>query len=259
MNEFIKSFGITKLHIQEDFGFHQRVSTLASATLTSEIILNIVNAYKSSVEQFDAALLQEKANSWTEKVRIADEKVDYLYVGLSYYLQGIERHPDPSIAEKGKQAYAIITKYGSIIRLNYTEQYGILHNVMQDFNALPEDVITDLQLTAWLEALTLAIAQFQVLRDTQANEGSQYKVGYAKEMRIAADEAYRKLVDTVNALASALGVADYEAFISQLNYYIAEEETKLKQRSTINAKKKKEDDPTEPSEPGTEEESTPAE
>lgn len=248
MNEFIQSFGITKLHIQEDFGFHQRVSALATATLANEIILSTVNAYKNSVEQFDAALLQEKSNSWTEKVRIADEKVDHLYVGLGYYLQGMERHPDSSLAEKGKQAYAIITKYGSIVRLNYTEQYGILHNVMQDFNALPEDVITDLQIAPWLEALTLAIAQFQVLRDSQANEGSLYKVGYAKEMRIAADEAYRKLVDTVNALASALGVADYEAFISQLNYYIAEEESKLKQRSTINAKKK-EDKPTDPADP----------
>ena len=250
MTELIKSFAVTKLHNQECFGFHQRVLALATATLSNEIILNTVSAYRSSVEQFDEALLQEIANSWTEQVKAADEKVDNLYIGLSYYLRGMERHPNATLAEKGKRACAIIDKYGSIARLNYTEEYGILHNVLQDFNALPEDVNTELQLETWLEALTLAIAQFQVLRESQASEGSQYKTGLAKEKRHIADEAYRKLVDTVNALASALGTEDYKDFISRLNFYIAEEESKLKQRSTINAKNKKED-PTEPETPDT--------
>lgn len=238
---YINDFPLSRLHIQEDFGFHNKVVALVSATLTNEIIQNIVKAYRDSVTNLDAALLQEKTNSWTEKVEAADRKVDNLYIGLSYYLRGMERHPDTSLAEHGKKAYAIIKKYGSITKLNYTEEYGTLLNTMQDFNALSEDTLTALQLSPWLEALTLAMAQFDVVRSSQAYEGSQYKAGYSKQMRQEADAAYRKLVDTVNALSAALGTDEFEHFISQLNYYIADEVTKLKQRDTINAKKKEEE------------------
>ena len=238
--ELIKNWNVTKLHMQEDFGFHQRVKTLATATLTNDLLKGVVSAYSSAVSELDAALLQDQTNSHTEAVQAADAQVDYLYTGMSYYLRGMERHPNAELAAAGKQAMAVVRKHGSLTGLNYTEQYGTLHNALQELGALTEEVLTALQLAEWLAALAQAVAQFTTARDAQAYEGSQHKTGLSKEKRYAADEAYRTLVNTVNALATALGDEDFATFIAQLNYYIADEEAKLKVRDTANAKKEEE-------------------
>lgn len=232
-------FPITKLHVQEVFGFLCNVRTLAGSTLDVEILKPMREQFNSSVDKLDEALLQDIKNSYTELVKQADEKVDNLYVGLCYHLRGMVRFPNEATASKAKTAYAIVKKYGTITNLNYTEQYGALHNVMQELNELSEEVKTALGLESWLEALTVAIIEFQNARDAQTMQGSQYKVGFVKEARREAEVAYTKLVEAVNALSNIMGDADFKNFITNINYMISEEEAKMKSRDTINAKKNK--------------------
>lgn len=229
--------------VDEDFGFQNRIYNLAVATLTAEVVQPVIAAWKADLDALDAALKQSQKSLATGEVENADRVVDRLYNSLKKYMEAFSNHPDPSTAKEAAKVVAIFEKYGAITHLGYDQQYGALANAMQDFNALPEETITLLSLTPWLESITLAEAKFQVLRSTQTHELGQFQAGLVKETRMAADEAYKKFTDTVNAFVIAFGEEDYIDFIHDANVIIDNLNANIKARST-RAKNSKEKDET---------------
>ena len=78
----------------------------------------------------------------------------------------------------------------------------------------------------------------------RTEEESTRVVGIVKQSRLAADDAYRKLVETVNALSVINGAEPYPLFTDHLNVLIDRQKTVLKTRATKNTKKKDDDRPT---------------
>ena len=71
----------------------------------------------------------------------------------------------------------------------------------------------------------------------RTEETAARQVGIVKEIRQTADNAYRSLVELVNALTVVNGEAPYATFIDHVNAIIDRQKTVLKARQT-NAKKK---------------------
>mgnify|MGYP001097563574 FL=1 len=70
----------------------------------------------------------------------------------------------------------------------------------------------------------------------RTEEESMRTVGIVKQTRQSADEAYRSLVDLVNALAVVNGDAPYATFINHVNVLIDQQKSVLKARATRGAK-----------------------
>lgn len=68
-------------------------------------------------------------------------------------------------------------------------------------------------------------------------EESARIVGIVKQSRQTADQAYDKLVETVNTLVVVEGETSYATFIDHMNTLIDRQKTVLKSRSTLNEKK----------------------
>ena len=212
--------------------------------LSQEVDKPVVEAYQTALTAFDEALKQAAKNSQTAAVAAADEVVDRLYTGLTLYLRSLTYHPAESTRTAAEGVLAIIDKYGKLTDLPYNQQYGALQNSMQELTALPADTVTLLHLADWLEEIGSATAKFQIAREMQTAEQSQYQVGLVKDTRTAADAAYKQFVASVNAFAIAFGEANYAAFINQMNVMIADIQAELKARKT-RAENAKEEDMTE--------------
>lgn len=228
----IKNFDVHSLRNDEDFGYQSRVMNLATTLLVQEADKSLLSAYKPALDAFDVALKQSQKNSQTDAVETADKAVDRLYVGLSLYLRSLEYHPVDTVCTEAAKVLAIIDKYGSLTNLPYNQQYGALHNSLQELNALSADVRQQLQLDAWLDALAEAVIRFDAARAAQTEEQSLYQVGAVKDTRTAADVAYKQFVVSVNAFAIAFGETNYAAFIDQINVMIADIQAELKARKT---------------------------
>lgn len=72
---------------------------------------------------------------------------------------------------------------------------------------------------------------------SRARQESAVQVGIIKQSRMAADAAYRTLVETVNALTIINGAAPYTPFIDPVNAIIDRMKTVLTTRRTVNIKK----------------------
>ena len=216
----IQNFDITHLPVDENFGFHQRILALAETHLTRESDAPLVAAYKSVVTPYDEALKQDIRNSFTPQVMEADAAVDARYLGSRHAAIALTYHPDPDKAEAGKRIWEIYRKYGNPTRLNYTKQYAILHNLLQELAELGEDLLALTGFDEWRVALLAACERFNTLRALQVKEDSLRSKGIVRRCRIAADTAYRTFVLQVNALSTIGGEAQYGAFIDQANVII---------------------------------------
>lgn len=239
----IKNLDVRTPRNDEIFGLFMRVLNLAVASLASDVDKTIVAQFKAAVEAFDAALKQSVKNSHTATVKAADELVDHLYTGLTLYLRALTYHPVPGVVTAAEQVLDIIDKYGKLTDLPYNQQYGALHNSLQELNALPEETVTQLDMGEWMAALTQAVAQFSMARDAQTYEQSEYSIGLVKDTRAAAEQAYKTFVDAVNAFAAIFGEEGYAGFIGQVNVMIDDLNAELKARKTRaeNEKKKEEE------------------
>ena len=241
----IKNFGISTLRVEECFGYLKQVKA-ETANLPNEeppaAQTAAVNTFESAYNAFDDALKASAVNPATATVTTTDDGRDASWRGANNYLAAMCAHPYPDISSIAVEVKSLFDKYGDPTKLAQTEESGVLHNLLQDLDALDASKRTSLNLGVWIADLKAKEEAFlaAVAERTEADAARQ--VGIVKETRTAAEAAYRSLVDTVNALAMINGDADYATFIDHVNAMIERQKAISKARAT---RAKKEDEPAE--------------
>lgn len=238
----IKTISLSSLRTEEDFGFLKLIVT-ETANLPKEegsgsspALTTAVSAFSSAVDAFDAALKDSASVPSSAIASEADAARDAAWCGLNNYLKAMTVHPDESKRSLAIEMKGLCDKYGDPTSLPQTEESGILHNLLQDFDAYLEDFLKSVGVDAWLDALRAKEEAFlDAVADRTEQEASR-TVGIVKQTRQSADEAYRSLVDLVNALAVVNGDAPYATFIDHVNVLIDQQKSVLKARATRGAK-----------------------
>lgn len=250
----ITSFKIGNLRIEEVFAFHQRVQQYAQDLPTTGALIaeglpetsvtfltTGVDTHRAAVEGLDSALKVSTTVPSAKWVMEADAARDFAYSGLYNYVKAMTAHPDASIAAAAEKALAILDKYGNPTAKPQLEESGILHNLLQELKAAKEaGDFTGLDIEPWLTRLQNAETSFLNATDAKVQEEAAREVGLSKQARLAADDAYRKLVDIVNMLAAMHGDEKFATFIGNVNALVEQQRTKLKTRATNSAKKEDE-------------------
>lgn len=250
----ITSFKIGNLRIEEVFAFHQRVQQYAEELPTTGALIaeglpetsvtfltTGVDTHRAAVDGLDSALKVSTTVPSAKWVMEADAARDFAYSGLYNYVKAMTAHPDASIAAAAEKALAILDKYGNPTAKPQLEESGILHNLLQELKAAKEaGDFTGLDIEPWLTRLQNAETSFLNATDAKVQEEAAREVGVSKQARLAADDAYRKLVDIVNMLAAMHGDEKFATFIGNVNALVEQQRTKLKTRATNSAKKEDE-------------------
>lgn len=238
----INSLDITRLRVEEDFGFQKRIES-ETALLTEETDKPMVDAFKAAVAAFDAALKASTRNSQSSAVIHADEQADAAWSGLNAQTKVMLSHPNPELRLVACEAYPLIQKYGNITGMAYNEEYGRMHNLLQDLATLGVAKQKQIYIDAWVTELQLRYDEFMAADAARTAEESTRIVGMVKQARMNADTAFRTLVERVNALALVNGEAPYATFIDHVNVVIRQANAVLTARRTRGEKDGKDDRP----------------
>lgn len=256
----ITTFNLARLRTEEDFGFHKLIMAetvnlpqeessdgpqiMSLSRAASPILDNALSQFETAYNAFDAALKASAVNPATAATNAADEARDAAWRGANAYAKAMCAHPSADVAAQAAEAKSLFDKYGDPTSLAQTEESGILHNLLQDLNALDSGKRTALALDVWITDLQEKEEAFLAAAAQRTEEDAARQVGIVKETRAAADAAYRSLVDTVNALAIIEGDAEYATFIDHVNAMIDRQKAILKTRTTRakNEEGKEEDD-----------------
>ena len=176
-----------------------------------------VKALRDAVTAEDENLKLSAKSLLTDKIADADKERDRLYAGYKKAVSGYEGFPDDAMAEAAKALAQHIKDYKISPQMQMDKETGLLVNFIQDLEGKFSEQIKALSLGAFVEKLKASNESLRELTAQRTDERSAKTAGALKTAREASDEAYKLLVQHVNARALIEGEEAYSAFIDYAN------------------------------------------
>ncbi len=260
----INSFKIGNLRNEESFAFNQKVAKYAQQYLlvippepeedepvvqsaevdrgavADGVLQNAIDTHATDTGSFDTSLKQSTKTVSSEQTQATDAERDTVWTNFHSYVRMMLNHPTAATAAAAKTVLAIFDKYGNPTQKSEMEESGVLHNLIQDLNNLPEETKQVLGIEVWITTLETAQANFEAADDARAMEKAGYVVGLVQSCRDRAEASYRHLVEVVNAHCLLFGDEPYATFVDLLNVMVDHEKAVLKARATSNKNKENE-------------------
>lgn len=258
----INTLNVKQLRTEEDFGFLQQVNAetaylpaeeegrpeiesiednapaARSSVGATPALTATANSFKAALETFDDALKDSAGLSSAAAATEADNLRDAAWRGANAYAKVMTAHPAEAISLIAVEVKRLFDKYGDPTSLSQTEESGVLHNLIQDLKALDSSKLTATAFSPWLADMETREENYLAAAQSRTEEEASRTTGIVKQSRQVADEAYRSLVEMVNALCLINGEAPYATFVDHVNALVDRQKAILKSRSTKSAKKK---------------------
>ena len=202
-----------------------KVKTKVTAELT---------ALQTALKGEDDALALSKANLLSKEIKAIDAERDKHYKALRKAITFFLNHPDAELVKAAARLEQLLKDYNIDPKMQLDRETGLLLNLISDLETKSAADVTALSLTPVVQAMKQANDKLREVTRARANDRAVQIVGQLKQAQHASDEAYRTLVQKVNALAVVEGEADYADFISKMN----EQVKHYKQEVLTKAKKK---------------------
>ena len=202
-----------------------KVKTKVTAELT---------ALQTALKAEDDALALSKANLLSKEIKAVDAERDKHYKALRKAITFFLNHPDAEQVKAAQRLERLLKDYNIDPKMQLDRETGLLLNLISDLETKSAADVTALALTPVVQAMKQANDKLREVTRARANDRAVQIVGQLKQAQHASDEAYRTLIQKVNALAVVEGEADYADFISKMN----EQVKHYKQEVLPKAKKK---------------------
>ena len=228
----ISTINIARLRVQEDFGFQELVKNETDQLPLLESASGYTAGLKTDVEnhgkafgEFDTALKAASSVPSAAEVSNLDRQRDDSCTKLYTFVRGVSGHPDKEKAKVGAE----------------------LRNLIQDFRAMDVSKLTQTGIKDFVDDLEQKQTAYLAAVKKRAKEERSELTGVIKQKRKACDEAYLKLIETVNALVVVNGDVPYRGFVESVTSHINHQKSTLANRQTNADKKPK--DPKQPKQP----------
>ena len=211
--------------------------TVGLATADAKVKAKVtaeLTALQTALKAEDDALALSKANLLSKEIKAIDAERDKHYKALRKAITFFLNHPDAQLVKAAARLEQLLKDYNINPAMQLDRETGLLLNLISDLETKSAADVTALALTPVVQAMKQANDKLREVTRARANDRAVQIVGQLRQAQHASDEAYRTLVQKVNALAVVEGEVDYADFISKMN----EQVKHYKQEVLTKAKKK---------------------
>lgn len=227
----IKSFSLVSFTNHALVSFSAEVEShvkaslpIENATLCDDFSASL-NAFKdilaSSVETFNEAILE------------ADKKADGAWSAINTLLNLNVNHYDETVCEAARTVLDVFGNIPNPTRLPYAEEYARLESLLTQLSAIPAETLKIAMVDGWLDELRRRVDAFNELRKTKTQARSEIETGASKKARQALTDAYRDLIDTLNAMQIISKSENFERIAMHLNELIDANRAAMKAKKTL--------------------------
>ena len=231
--------GIDLAHMKIGAHFLFITDTVGLATADAKVKTKVtaeLTALQTALKAEDDALALSKANLLSKEIKAIDAERDKHYKALRKAITFFLNHPDAELVKAAARLEQLLKDYNINPAMQLDRETGLLLNLISDLETKSAADVTALSLTPVVQAMKQANDKLREVTRARANDRAVQIVGQLKQAQHASDEAYRALVQKVNALAVVEGEADYADFISKMN-----EQVKHYKQEVLPKKKPSED------------------
>jgi len=232
----IKAINVRTMTLSELSGFGREILELSETSLlvTEQVILE---DYRSAFNALNAALTA-CGEKFGQAIFDADHEADQAYSYVNSILQINATHFKTERVEAAKACLEVFARYDNPTRLPYSQEYGILHNLLADMEALPASTLQLAQIDEWLSELRRRYEVVVGLMADKVQAKAQAECGAVKAARSSFEDSYHTFVDKVYAMSLLHNDANHTSLIDQINALIDDKRAAKKAGATVAAKKK---------------------
>ena len=226
-------------HMSNGSHFLFITDTVGLATADAKVKTKVtaeLTALQTALKAEDDALALSKANLLSKDIKAIDAERDKHYKALRKAITFFLNHPDAQLVKAAARLEQLLKDYNINPAMQLDRETGLLLNLISDLETKSAADVTALALTPVVQAMKQANDKLREVTRARANDRAVQIVGQLKQAQHASDEAYRTLIQKVNALAVVEGEADYADFISKMN-----EQVKHYKQEVLPKAKKKDD------------------
>ena len=196
------------------------------------------NQLKKGIDQAEAGQLQIRKNEHTQALVSLDDKRDNMYRGLVLRVQSEEFSLTEEVQKAAQKVALVIKTYGNFTLYNYQKETTVIQNFVADLKSsdyLP--AVQKIGLEQWVNWLETANNEFHALYTQRRDEYAGQTSYDMKNIRKEIDDTFRKIMQTIDALAILQPSEALATLIAKTNTSIDQWNDTLAQRSGKQGKK----------------------
>jgi hypothetical protein len=179
------------------------------------------DAYMPLYNRVDEDLKKIVKSEFTAKIHEADKARDEIYTGMAETNAAAIKHFNPQIREAAARLKILFDTYGNVASKPLNEETSAIYNILQELQGKYAPDVATVGISQWISELQTRNAAFENLVKERFDETASRTDIVLKKARAELDEAYRVIVELIDALAIVKGEANYEPFARTLNAVIA--------------------------------------
>ena len=224
----------SQLRNEEHFTCHSEIASLlggaSAGTLHAD---DLIPKHAARLASLDAALKRIVKSPRTEQIHNADKERDDAYRALTGFNKVMLLNDSAQIRAAAARAQIVIDTYKSVLGMNYEEETGTIHNLVQDLKSDKySDDVNLAGLTPYVLKLESRNNNFKSALNTRDEEtAAATRAAHipVKEARAGIDKIYARIRDRVNSYV------DDETPDSALNAFVAQINVITKRFNTLAA------------------------
>jgi ElaB/YqjD/DUF883 family membrane-anchored ribosome-binding protein len=240
----INYFPVSKLLNDTHFQYHCDFNTLVKRYGAEQLKIAILYvAYVKLLNDEDISLKKILKSILTAEVQEADKYRDQIWRGMADANKSAMNHYDGEVRAAAGRNKIVFDTYGNVAQKPYNDETSAIYNFIQDMRGKFAKDVATAGLTGWIDELEKANNAFSQLSMDRYDESAAKTALVMKETRVKVDEAYRKIIERINAAIIMDGEEDYREFVNTLNAIIKKYSDTLAQRQGKAAAKKEPKEP----------------
>ena len=193
-------------------GQHTSVKTKIDADFQN--LVNLKN-------QMDELLEVIKKSYITQEIVDADTQRDNTYNSFKAIVKAYSTHFDENRKKAACKLKIVFDHYGELAKEGYNQETASLYNIIQELNNNFANELNLLRLQEWVSKLDTDNKAFETLLRTRDKETSLLPKSSMVELRSQIYEAYKKMINLINALFLVTNEDDFIPLINEFNACIS--------------------------------------
>jgi hypothetical protein len=224
----IEDSPLSRYQNDEHYNFHTDVNGLITYFTAASLLITAEYAtYASLLKDEGDALNFVRKSSYSTAVAQVDTVRDNTIAGMDDAISSGLKHFNAEIREAAKRLKILRDSSGNIARKAYSKESGDIVKLLADLRGLYATDVAVARIGEWVDELEIDQNNFVATQNHRFDEAGEKTRLRMKEVRIDVDEAYRTLVNKINALIIVNGETPYVEFVNKLNQRIEAYTTNL--------------------------------
>lgn len=216
----IKKFNLSRVRLMEFFQTMTNIKSFVDKENAKELgIETAKSVFDTKLTALDEALKPLAKSELTQKLHQLDRERDDALVGFLGHCRAFAHFPEEAKSQAAQKLLLNAEKYGKNIQNKpLKEETAIITNLLQDLSTSElQQAVSIIGAEKWIENLRTANEAFAKIHNDRTQEQSLIETGKTKEARQELQEAFKVLVQTINALAVINGKEKYQNVINLIN------------------------------------------